>query len=281
MHAIQFAGLRAGTQHPPGHGVILAPITPIRTEIFMLQTDQVEMIKKAGARDIGTCERRQSCMARGAEIIALRVGHGPGDDNLQVHGGLIGRRRLTHPDMILPRPMAGFAIDARLRPGRVVRIPGLIIAGGELAYMTPETGGIEREKAVRPLQCFVVPSFKMPDAASGIVIPDLLLHIERQRQHLKLAALQRGQEVIDILPAQNVDHTMVADSLRTGFTDHTGLHPIAVSLPADRDRLRHRKQVRPRKGRCIRLHGEPMVGGGPLLVEGLVTAPATARPRVP
>ena len=119
---------------------------------------------------------------------------------------------LHHPYVLAGRPMARFATDARLCPGCAVGVGVQIIVGGELADVAVEAGGIEGEHPVGPIQRLVASVGEVPDAAGRGVVPRLLVDIVGNRQDLEPAALERGEEVVDVLASQDMGERVLPPS---------------------------------------------------------------------
>ena len=97
-------------------------------------------------------------------------------------------------DMLGRRAMAGFAIDARLRPGGMVGVGFQVVVGGELAHVAVVAHGVEGERPLPPVERFVPPVEGMAKMAGGGVVPDFAVDIIGKREDLKAARFQWGSE---------------------------------------------------------------------------------------
>ena len=107
-------------------------------------------------------------------------------------------------DVLRRGAVAGLAIDARLGPGGVIAVGLEVVVLGKLADVAAEAGGVEGQRPFLPVQRLVAAVAEMAHGAGGGVEPFLAAHVVGHRQHLQPAALQRGQEIEDILAAHRL-----------------------------------------------------------------------------
>ena len=95
-------------------------------------------------------------------------------------------------DVLFGRAVARLATDARLGPGGVVGVGCQVVVRREFGDVAIETGGVEGEHAVGPIEGLVAAVGEMPHAAGRHVVPGLLVDVVGQGQHLQAAAVQRA-----------------------------------------------------------------------------------------
>ena len=208
-------------------------------------------------------------MAGGAKVVHLRGCEVLGTDDLDVlrRGAVDGG--FHRADVLFRRAVTRFAANARLGPGRVVGVGCQVVVCGKLGDVTIKTGGVEGEHAVGPIEGRIAAIEEMPHAAGRHVVPGPLVDVVRQRQHLQAAAIQRGEEVIDVLAAHHLRDRVCAFAAWGDFAHAAGRRGDLDVVPAftDRNIARLRRQPRLGKRRGIRLHGQAVPGSGPELVE--------------
>ena len=84
------------------------------------------------------------------------------------------------------------------------------------------------------------------------------------------------QEVVDVLAAQHVRERVLLLSFGTLLQDHALVGPnvASVGVGPNLDHFIVCRQIARGKFGRVRLHGEPMVGGGPQLIEAFVALTA-------
>lgn len=119
--------------------------------------------------------------------------------------------------------MTGLAVDARLGPGGRVGVGIEIVVGRELAHMTAVAGGVEGVCGVFPVdrRPRLSPG-EMANAARRRVEPLLLLNIEGQREGLQTSLLLRRQEVVHVLPTQDVLDLVLLGTVGSPFANVAG-----------------------------------------------------------
>ena len=83
----------------------------------------------------------------------------------------------------------------------VVGVGLQVVVCGELAYVAAIACGVEGVDRFLPMDRLVR---KVADAARRGVKPLLLLHIVGQRQGLQTSPVERGEKIVDVLPAQHM-----------------------------------------------------------------------------
>src|ERR1035438_10469346 len=102
--------------------------------------------------------------------------------------------------------MAGLAIDAGLSPGGMVAVGLQVVVLGKLADVATETGGVEGQRPVLPVERLVAAVAEMAHGTGGGVEPFMAADVIGHRQHLQPAALQRSEEVEKNLSANRLHH---------------------------------------------------------------------------
>ncbi len=157
-----------------------------------------------------------------------------------------------------------------------VRLNPVVI--GELADVATETRGVERVRRFGPVQGLVRPHGNMAHRAARHVEPLLAPQIETHRQDLQPPALQRGQEIKDVLAAHRLLDAIAPPSTRTALDDDSLGNVSLETVRAGLERGFLLDQVGPRQRVCP--HRQPVMRRRPQPVKLLVALPATGRTRI-
>ena len=103
-------------------------------------------------------------------------------DDLKIWGRLAFGRLLHHFVMLLGGAVAGFAIDARLRPSGAVGVSLQVIIASKLAYVTVVAGGVESVGPLFPVYWLLRrPGSKMAHATGRGIKPLFSEHVISHR----------------------------------------------------------------------------------------------------
>ena len=206
MNAVQPARPGARVHPPPGVGVVLSQVAPVRIEIRGIDAHQVEVVEVALAGRKAVGQGRHLRMAGGAQGVALLDAELPGDDQLDVRRRRgIGRHPAKQPCMTRRRPVARLTVDAGLSPLCLVAVALEVVVLRELADVAAEARRVERELPLLPVKRLVAPIAEMPHRARGRVEPFPPPHVVGHRQHLQPAPIQRREEIVNVLAAHHLD----------------------------------------------------------------------------
>ena len=200
-------------------------------------------------------------------------------DELDVgRGGLVGGQVAEQLDVLRRGAMTGLAIDARLGPSGVVAVGLEVVVLGKLADVATEARGVEGQRPFLPVERLVAAVAEMAHGAGGGVEPFLAADIVGHGQHLQPAALQRRQEIKDVLAAHRLHDGVALLPVRPAFDDDPFAEVGEEAILARDDFCLLRGKLGLGQVGRVRLHGQAVEGGGPQLVELRVAFPATARP---
>ena len=226
----------------------------------------------------GRCERHHLGMAGRAQMIALLRGHGLGSYYLKLRERLSLRSFLRDQNMLLRGAVACLAVDAGLGPGCMIGLCCRIIVAPDLAHMAVVARGVERIRALSPVNRRIRPPLprKMSKPAPGRIEPFFLLYVIRHREGLEPSLVEQREEVIDILPAGHMLDPISLRPFRSNLRNIAGLRPdlSAVSIFSDDDVFFLGQEFLLCKCRCISLHRKPVPRRCPELIKLLVALPA-------
>ena len=191
-------------------------------------------------------EHNRLCMTTGACCVVLLLGEvTTAASYFQIVRDGSLWRRLADTNVLISRAVAGFAIDARLLPDRVVGVGLQVIIRGDLAHVAPITGCVEGVLPVLPVYRFIGLAREMAHSAGSCVEPSLLIHVVRYRQSLKSAPLHGGKEVIDILAAHCVIDPILLLAFGTSFNNPPSVARDISSVPrvSNNDLFRLRREL--------------------------------------
>jgi len=280
MEAIEFSRLGTGAHKPRGVGIVFSQIATIRVIVRIFESHQTIMIEEPVPRLEGICEHDGLGMTRGACRIVLLLGKVTTAAfyfHVFRNGSLWGF--LTDANVFIRGTVAGLAVDAGLNPFGLVRIGLQIVVGGNLADVAPVTGGVEGVLPVLPVYRFIRLTRKVPHPARSHVEPLLLVHVVRYGQSLEPTAIHGGEKVIDILSAQCMIDPIFLLAFGPPFNDPPFLAGDVSTVPVvpNNDFFLLGGELGVSQFSGIGLHGQPVVGRGPQLVELLVAFSATGR----
>ena len=134
-------------------------------------------------------------------------------------------------NVLASRTVAGFAVDARLFPDRMVRISFEIIVCGDLAHMASVAGCIEGVLPVLPVYRFIRLSRKVTYPAGSHVKPFFLVHVVGYGQSLEPPTIHGCKKVVHILATHRVVDPIFLFSFRSLFDDPPGLAGDIRTVP--------------------------------------------------
>ena len=205
-------------------------------------------------------------------------------DDLEIGRNVPLPRLLAHPVVLLRGAVAGLAVDPRLLPGGLVRVRLEVVLCAHLADVTAEAGRVEGVGLILPEDGGVgaLRIGEMADAARGRVEPFLLVDVVGDGERLQLAPLERREEIVDVLPADDLLHRVFLLAVGALLDDPArtvrDIRPVAVLSDGDFVCLGSEF------GLCecgrVRLKRKAVERGGPELVELLVAIDAAPRARI-
>src|ERR1039458_1324089 len=116
--------------------------------------------------------------------------------------------------------MAGLAIDAGLSPGGMVAVGLELVVLGKLADVATKAGGVKSQRPVFPVERLVAAITEMAHGTGGGVEPFMAADVVGHWQHLQPAALQRSEEVENILSAHGLHHGVALLTFRPVFDNY-------------------------------------------------------------
>ena len=204
--AVKLSTGDARASQPGSERIILSQVAAVGPVVGMLVGHEIVMVEKriAGAKAGG--HRDHLGVAGCAHVIHLRGTEFLRADDLDVLGCVPGDLSLAHhADVLGGRTVTRLATDPRFGPGCAISVGRQIVVRGELADVTVETGRVECEHPVGPVERGIGPVREMTDTARRRVVPVFLRHVVSNRHDLEPPPVQRRQEIVRVLAAQNMD----------------------------------------------------------------------------
>ncbi len=206
MDAIEFAGFCALIHSPAGECIVFAEIPSVGIKIVILQGYEIIVVEIFLAGFKACSDRAHLGMTWAAHtvyLIAIKILCAYQSEVFWLfvfQGGFA-----EMPNVFAAGAVACFAVNSRFFPDGVVCVGFQVVVCRKLADVTAKAGSIERKRRFHPVNGLVAIVVEVPHGAGGRVEPLIFPNVISHRKNLKPASFQRGEKVINILAAQDVN----------------------------------------------------------------------------